>query len=321
MNDFGHFYGFFGLPDARNLGVLTPSKKHLNSFRNHKEFTRVLVYLLEILLNMHKWELPVSCSPRALEYTLILHGRSLFFKDKSELSRGYGDSFLHTSVQYEGEPNIYYEYTLRRAVSSAVNYNKLYTKMDSVIIRNTFTEWPTILTVMDYAQRIADTTRTMDTYRNTLKRPWAVNAGREGKTTVDVVKDQIDGNETVVISNGNNLSAGDFKVFNNPNTPAGLLDFWVDHKNLINEFLETVGINTANTDKRERLIGAEVAANNQIDEINGGNLLRWRQQAVKEIVEMWPELEGKVSVSFNEEYLRSMESEVSTNARMDTPDA
>lgn len=299
-------YGLFGFPDARNLTVLGPKWRNKASFKNWEQFNQNVQQLLEIVVNIFKWTLPESCNPRALELTLISNGKALFFHDTTNLTLGYGDVLLHTPFIYEGPLNIYYEHTGRRAYS--INYNKLYSMDNSVVCRNNCMEFPSIVPIMIYAEKYCDSGRTIDVYAKTMKRPWAASASRDTEVTAEVISDQVDENEVLVIFNGNNLRADDFDVMSNNNNTGNLLDLWVHRKNVYYEFLELFGINTANTDKRERLLGAEVEANNEIADINIGNLLRWRKKCCDEINKMFPG--ANASVELNEEYIKELTASV-----------
>ena len=57
--------------------------------------------------------------------------------------------------------------------------------------------------------------------------------------------------------------------------------------NVWNECLTTLGINNANTEKRERLITDEVEANNEMIEICSDVMLKAREEACKRINNMF----------------------------------
>lgn len=298
-----NMFEFFGLPNARGLSIAAPKRKHQAAFKNNQQFMDTIVMFAEIVCNMFKWTLPPSCNPRALEQTLFFEGRALIFKDKSGATLGYGsakDTLIHTPVILEGDLDIYYEYLKRRAY--ALNYDHLYTQEDSVLIRNNFYEWPSIVPVSIYADKYTDSGRIIDVYSKTLKAPLTAQAPKDADVTAKIIADAVEGNEVLVVTNGNNMNSEDFKVFSNGNTSSTLLDMWQHRHSVLDEFSERFGINSANTDKRERMITSEVASNNQLSAINVGNLLRWRQMACDEINSKWPE--ANASVKLNEEYVQ-----------------
>ena len=72
-------------------------------------------------------------------------------------------------------------------------------------------------------------------------------------------------------------------------------------KNLYNDFLNRIGIPTANTDKKERLITSEVNANTQQAFSAMDMSLTEVQRGIKQAIEMFPELEGNLSVKWRVE--------------------
>lgn len=302
-NLFGqNVYAHFGFPDARNLTVCAPSRKKQARFKNDQQYMNNVVHLAEVVINMVKYSnLPDTCNARALELTLMMEGRALFFKDLSPLTRGYGDVYLHTPVILEGDLDIYYQFIKRRAY--AYKYDWLYDQDNSVLMRNSEFDWPSIIPIMIYADKYTESARTIDVYANTMKRPWAVTGTKDDEPTAKIIKDEIDGNETQVFLNGRNMTADKLGVFSNGNTSGSLLDLWVHHRNIYYEFLELFGVDSANTDKRERLITSEVEASNMIAAINQGNFLRVRKQFVEEINAMFG---LNVTVELNEEYARQV---------------
>ena len=61
----------------------------------------------------------------------------------------------------------------------------------------------------------------------------------------------------------------------------------IQKTNVMNECLTFLGINNANTDKRERLVTNEVEANNEMIQINADVMLEVRKHACEEINKMF----------------------------------
>lgn len=80
-----------------------------------------------------------------------------------------------------------------------------------------------------------------------------------------------------------------------------------EKQQIVNEFLTTIGINTANTSKRERQIVDEVNANNLEIE---ANLKLWKQNVedgVKRVNRMFPDVNLKITFPYYEEMKKSNE--------------
>lgn len=70
---------------------------------------------------------------------------------------------------------------------------------------------------------------------------------------------------------------------------------------MYNDFLNRIGIPTANTDKKERLITSEVEANTQQSFSAMDMSLKEVQRGIEQAIEIFPELEGNLSVKWRVE--------------------
>ena len=92
-------------------------------------------------------------------------------------------------------------------------------------------------------------------------------------------------NEPVIFAD-KNLDTNDITVLNTT-APIVFDKLQVQKTNVLNECLTFLGINNANTDKRERLVTNEVESNNEMIQVNSDVMLEARKQACKEINEMF----------------------------------
>ena len=92
-------------------------------------------------------------------------------------------------------------------------------------------------------------------------------------------------NEPVIFAD-KNLDTNDVTVLNTT-APIVFDKLQVQKTNVLNECLTFLGINNANTDKRERLVTNEVESNNEMIQVNSDVMLEARKQACKEINEMF----------------------------------
>ena len=89
-----------------------------------------------------------------------------------------------------------------------------------------------------------------------------------------------------VIYGDKNLDTNDISVLNTT-APIVFDKLQIQKTNVLNECLTFLGINNANTDKRERLVTNEVESNNEMIQVNSDVMLEARKQACKEINEMF----------------------------------
>lgn len=94
----------------------------------------------------------------------------------------------------------------------------------------------------------------------------------ESKSQSETVKqayDKIsDGEPLVIVRKDGLTSAGSSALFNNVQNTFIVNDIQDAKRTLMNEFLTAIGINNANTDKKERVIESEVSSNNEELEVN-----------------------------------------------------
>lgn len=87
--------------------------------------------------------------------------------------------------------------------------------------------------------------------------------------TVDSAYDKLSNGEPLVVLRKDTLSgAGINAIFNNVQNTYIVNDILDSKRTIINEFLTAIGVNNANTDKKERVIESEVAANDMELDIN-----------------------------------------------------
>lgn len=230
-----------------------------------------------IALSLFEWEgLPEGCNARYLEETLFLKGRILFFKDDT---LGY----LNLSCTPSSALNVYNEPIGYTAVSHG--YNKMYSRDNSVLIRNNYLERPTDQTVMLFASRLTEAERTIDTNIKAQKTPYIITCDDKDRLSMKNFYKQIEDNE-IAIFGSKSLNIAGLKVLK---TDAPFIaDKLQNYKHEIwNEALTFFGINNANSDKRERLISDEVNANNEVISINAQAMLLTRLEACEQINKMY----------------------------------
>lgn len=193
---------------------------------------------------------------RFLEQSLFEYGRACFIKD-NELG------YMATNVNPSDTLNTYNLPTQVDAWS--ITYNKKYDFDDVVYILNNELELPTSNSLQLFAQRLYETERTIDINLVAHKTPILIEGDTKTILTLKNVYMQYSGNTPFIFGNKQ------FDISNKLNVLKTDAPYLIDklelHKHEIwNEALTFLGINNANTDKKERLITDEVNANN--DAIN-----------------------------------------------------
>ena len=210
---------------------------------------------------------------RFLEQSLYENGRACFVKD-SELG------YLALRVNPNDKLNIYMLPT--RVMAWSIGYNKDYDFDDVVYIMNNELMKPTMAIVELFANRLYETERTIDTNLIAQKTPVLIEGDTKTILTLKNVYMQYSGNTPFIFGNKQ------FDISNKLNVLKTDAPFIIDkldiHKHQIfNEALTVLGINNANTDKRERLITDEVQSNDQLINYYLNCFYKTRKKACDEI--------------------------------------
>lgn len=234
--------------------------------------------LMDIALAMFEWTgLPDSINLRFLELKMFEEGKVVFFEDPS---MGY----MVAPVMESGVVNHYLEPTRYQAVS--INYNRDLTPDNGVIIWNNFSRTSIQPTIRAYAYRLYQVEKTMDVNINSQKFPVLVLADESQRLTLMNAYQQYEGNEPFIFGNKSGFDKDAFQVLN---TGAPFVtDKLMEYKhNLWNEAMTFLGVGNAKQDKKERLVADEVSANDEQIEMSRFHMLQARQEACKQINEMF----------------------------------
>lgn len=229
---------------------------------------------------------------RFLEQSLFDNGRACFVKD-DELG------FMVLKVNPSDKLNIYNLPT--RVMAWSIGYEKNYDFDDVVYIMNNELQLPTSQTINLIAYRLYETERTIDTNLIAQKTPILIEGDTKTILTLKNVYMQYSGNTPFIFGNKQ------FDISNKLNvlkTDAPyLIDKLTIHKHeLWNEALTYLGIDNANTDKKERLITDEVESNNDLINFYLNCFYKTRKQACDLINEKFlKDSDLKISISLNKD--------------------
>lgn len=210
---------------------------------------------------------------RHIERYLCDEGKCLWFKDKTL-------GLMCLPCQGVGV-NVYNDPIKYRAVG--FGYSKEYDVEDCVLMENNKLRIPTHDVLLYFTRQLYEVVRTRDVNVRTLKLPFVIATDDKGVLTAKKIIEEIDNNTYAVVTNKNTVPIDELiKVLATGVKPytTELTDLYHD---ILNECLTYLGINNANTDKKERLITNEVNANNQFIESCSNIFLESRKKAVEEI--------------------------------------
>jgi len=279
------------------VGVINMSqKKKLQSWEsrisNVDTYDMYYDRLMNYALAMFEWEgLPKEINKRFLELKMYENGSVVFHKDPS---MGY----MVSPVVAGGMINYYEEPTDYKAVS--IGYNRDLSPDNGVIIWNNFSRTSIIPTIRAYAYRLYQVEKTMDVNINAQKTPVLILADENQRLTMMNAYMQYDGNEPFIFGNKKGFDKESISVLT---TEAPFVsDKLMAYKhNLWNEAMTFLGVGNAKQDKKERLVSAEVDANDEQIEMSRFYMLQARQYACEQINRMFPELNVSVDFRLNKE--------------------
>ncbi len=259
------------------------SYKSIANQLNNRTYTDYFYRLMLIARSLFKWEgLPNGIDEKWIEKYLFYEGTCVFYKDPNL-------GFMVTKWSTEGTLNAYDEpTTIRPYATNTMELNDgelLNNNENCVIIRNNDDMIPTFPTIQLYSADLTNIKRTIDTNISVQKTPTVVTCTDKQKLTFKQAIKQRDENEPVIYGD-KNIDINSINVLNT-SAPIVFDKLQIQKNNIWNECMTFLGINNANTDKRERLVDDEVQANNQLIKANEDVMLKAREKACELINNMF----------------------------------
>lgn len=255
---------------------------------NNMTFTDYFYRLMQLARTVYKWEnLPNHMDEKWIEKFLFTEGRAMFFKDEEK-------GLMLARCTPSDTLNMYDEPTT--LTPYGVNYHnpKSYrVGEECVLIRNNDDMIPTAFSIKLFAYRLAEISRTIDINIAAQKTPTLILCSDKQRLTMKNVYNQWNGFEPVIYGDST-LDVNNISVLKT-DAPIVFPELQVQKQSLWNECLTFLGINNANTEKRERLITDEVEANNSHIDLSADCMLKAREKACEQINEMF-KLNVKVSL-------------------------
>lgn len=248
---------------------------------NNQTYINYLDRLKLIACSLFTWEgldeVAGFGASRFLEMSLYENGRACFVKDKD---LGY----LALKVNPSDKLNVYN--LPEKVLAWSIGYNKNYKFDDVVYIMNNLLELPTSTTINLFAYRLYETERTIDTNLIAQKTPVLIEGDTKTILTLKNTYMSFSGNMPFIFGNK------DYNINSKLNALKTDAPYLIDklelHKHEIwNEALTFLGIDNANTDKKERLITDEVESNNELINYYLNCFYKTRKQACDMINEKY----------------------------------
>lgn len=266
---------------------------------NNRTFIDYLDRLRMLATSLFTWkgldDVAGTGASRFLEQSLYENGRACFVKD-DELG------FLALKVNPSDKLNVYN--LPIKVMAWSIGYNKQYDFDDVVYIMNNELEKPTMQSLELFAMRLYETERTIDVNLQAQKTPILIEGDTKTILTLKNVYMQYSGNTPFIFGNKQ------FDISNKLNVLKTDAPYLIDkldvHKHQIfNDALTVLGIDNANTDKKERLITNEVESNEQL---------------VKYYLNCWYKTRKKACDEINEKFLKDNDTKIEIVLNKDVMD-
>ena len=233
---------------------------------------------LNLAINRFTWtNLPKGLTSERLEEMLICHGTLGSFVENEML--------VILPMFGTKKVNIYNEHT----DFHLFGFNgQTFTKSEEEIVKLKYNQLGTedLSTLQFYAKKIDDIEQTQDVnlFQQTI--PKLIGTNKDGILTAKNIMKQIKEHNFVIFTKSKGIENQIKKEEILDNTAPFLLDKLSDYENFYrNKVLTFLGINNANTDKKERLITSEVNANNDYIQINLDLMFDMRKRFCMEVKE------------------------------------
>ena len=280
---------------------LNGGRRRNNPAMNVQAMTeRMYVRLLtELCANRFEWKgLPDSVNVRFLETNLIWRGVAVFYRDTDSgqyfAVQGAGSgatNFLDEPVNFTViGPRMVTE-TLRAVPAYDVTPGgDIGERLDAecVPIYCNYMREPDLDIINLYAHKLAKIDRTIEITADNMRKTKVVAASEnERLSAMNALKSLVQGDEAIFVTDGGAALVSNMQVLDLGVDPLTLPNLMIARSKLWNECMGLLGINNANQDKKERLVAAEVGANDEQVEATRRIALNSRQQAATAINELF----------------------------------
>lgn len=269
--------------------------KKMAKYKNAMEFQNFFnIFVNQALQRYYIEGLPESCNQRVILQSLLWYGSVCFFKKAGEVLALPG---LPTSnFTLYGDPTeaiVYgrngYTENIKLFIQDGDNANLVRRTTEGGTapiegagcwIRENKLAYPFINIVIEYADKCADTMRTLDTTRDNIKRPYIVTAEESVVNSVKAFFNKRDNNEEYIISSGI-FPADKIQLLPFDTNPENLRDCTMLIEWYQNQFWSLCGIKAPNTvDKKAEITIPELNSGESIQDINDGITLNTLQEGL-----------------------------------------
>ncbi len=258
-----------------------------NRAMNSQTYFMWQMRLYELAMSVFEWEnLPEGINARQIEWWLLRDGFCVFLHDEGialDPIQRSPSGYAIMQVMLQGDFDIY-TMPVNRTAYSVMGVNIPLTIENSVLIFNSNMRVPTWLALNIYAKKLWNIERAIDVNVAQQKTPRIVKCTQKQRLSMQNLMAQVDQFENMVFTD-KDIDLDSLDVLNNT-APYVAGDLYELKAKYWNEILDFLGIDNAEP-KKERMITDEMLADLGDTEAQRLTRLETRQQACKEINEMF----------------------------------
>ena len=259
----------------------------IGNFKTYLMYKRQCLTLAENVFEFKN--LPNFIDTAYLNKILLREGAIVFFKDEVMGLVALPFNVLGTLDVY-GRPNNLIAY-------SKNGYRRRLSKDEFVIMYDNNGRYPLILDILQYAERLALSTRTIDINIQQQRTPRFWKCKTENERTVRDIINNVDANPDTVLTY-KDIDLDDIQIVLEP-APYVADKLNLDKEKIWNEFLRLIGIANTNFQKKERNIKDEVLASQGGTIASRFSRFEPRKKAIDEINKKFSNiLENPIEVNY-----------------------
>lgn len=232
-----------------------------------------------------KWEnLPNTITARFIEQTLVHEGLVVFYKREFKTASGTVEGYVAlpaapTGVDIYGDPTEY-----QVVAGNGMIHDRL-PAAACVPIWSDYSRIPDLDIITSYAERLADFDMTIQSDIITVRHPIIMAGDEAARLSIQNMWRNIQEGEPAIFAYDTAFEdiRAKLQALDTGVRPDQILDIQLAKTKMWNEALNLLGVNSANQDKKERLVEAETAANDDIISVTRGTYLDARRAAVDRI--------------------------------------
>jgi hypothetical protein len=244
--------------------------------------------LSEMCMNRFQWEnLPEEIDSRFLELTLTYRALAVFYKDRDtdKFVTAQGSGAGHTN--FMDHPVSFTVIGPGTGAGESKNLKAVGDDPQCVPIWANYLRCPDLDIISIYANKFAKVDRSIEiTMDNMRKTKMVAATENERLSYVNALRQHAEGQDTIMTV-ANAFDPAAIQVLDLQVDPLTLPNLQIGRSKLWSECMGLLGINNANQDKKERLIAAEVGANDEQVQATRNIALNARQQAAERINKLY----------------------------------